>query len=834
MHPTIDELLNRWEECIERGERPEPSELCRDHPELLEEFMWQVNALQAVDAQFGGSAIANHSQQLRNASSKLHQTIEIATEFHIDRLHAAGGLGEVYLASDPLLNRTVAIKFPRAERLSADQLARFEREAQVTGKLNHPGIVPVHALKQDAAGQPCYVMRFVDGPTLQDRIEQLFTQPLGSNSDLYSSLGFRQLLQSFASLCNIVAYAHDSGIVHRDIKPANVILGPFGETMLMDWGLAKVLGETEAIAFDTIASASADTVVERALKTRAGQFMGTPAYASPEQRQGQIDLMDARTDIYSLGATLFTLLTGSLPTHNVASSHVVRNRLGPVVPSRLVAIYRKATAEEIDQRYASVSHLREDIERYLAGEPISVVAETLWSRLSRTVRRRSGWAAALLVGVSMTIVAGAVGSFVLNQKNQELRTSNKNLEIATTKSIASQQRSAATTELLTRAMRAATPDMARGKEPTVRQLLDETSLQLRTDRSIHEQVAADTHQVLADAYLSLGDYEIAQHHADLASEKHRLISGENSPEALYAQATQASLLSRRDQDDQALIVARDALERGRAVKELDAETLSLLIDVNAHVRSVAPSPNHAEIVALHREALDLATEKLGPTHRQTLRMSTNLAVALIDSGKPSEAEPLLIATHKAHESLLGESHPETLVDTFNLVQLLRVKGDVQSAIDLCRKQRPLFEEVLGLDHQRTIRLGLLMAQLEFALQNPAGAEREARIGLERAARSLGEVHQQTLEARGMLCGALLALGKVDEAESLALEQYNTTQQAFGDSHKQTIMAVTLLFDIAEGKGDLKSMAQWFEKLRGSPWEEAAQAALKKAKDAQTR
>lgn len=202
MHPLLDELLNRWEEGLENGQEFSPEQLCEDHPELLEELRNQIQVLQAVDARFGAWSPSREGGSLNSkGSTKLNQSVQVSTVFRIDRLHAAGGLGEVYLASDPQLNRTVAIKYPRASRLSSEQMARFEREAQVTGQLNHPGIVPVFALKQDSHGQPCYVMRFVDGPTLQDRIEQLFSQPQSASSDFLSSLEMRQLLQSFVALC---------------------------------------------------------------------------------------------------------------------------------------------------------------------------------------------------------------------------------------------------------------------------------------------------------------------------------------------------------------------------------------------------------------------------------------------------------------------------------------------------------------------------------------------------------------------------------------------------------------------------------------------------------
>ncbi len=190
----------------------------------------------------------------------------------------------MYLAKDPDLHRTVAIKFPRTDRLSHEQWLRFEREAQITGQLNHPGIVPVHALKGDDSQHPCYVMRFVDGPTLQHKIDELYGTSAADKAasvDFYASLEIRQLLQNFVALCNIVAYAHEHGIIHRDIKPSNVILGPFGETLLMDWGLAKALVERDSVSEDGAASDSADTVVRILVAHPHGTVHGYAGLCQP-------------------------------------------------------------------------------------------------------------------------------------------------------------------------------------------------------------------------------------------------------------------------------------------------------------------------------------------------------------------------------------------------------------------------------------------------------------------------------------------------------------------------------------------------------------------------
>lgn len=828
MRDTIDDLLNRWEEGFERGQPPSAEMLCADHPELLDELKSQIEALKAVESNFGrlmGQPTPPIDESLR--TSRLNQRLKVTSDFQIDRLHASGGLGDVYLASEANLNRQVAIKFPRKDRLNPQQMARFEREAQITGRLNHPGIVPVFSLKQDDSQQPCYVMRFIDGATLRQRVERL--NQASSNNDYFSTLEFRQLLQSFIALCNIVAYAHDQGIIHRDIKPENIILGPFGETMLMDWGLAKVLNEPATNLPPMPASSIAETVANRGLKTVDGQVMGTPAYASPEQMQGRVDLTDSRSDIYSLGSTLYFLLTGSIERSRDSGSSL-KHCHGGLVPNRLTAICRKAIADQIEDRYQSVATMREDVERYLAGEPISVVPETFWSRFVRSVRRRPGLAAGILVGVTMAILAGIVGSLLLNQKNRELSSTNQQLETAVDEALVAKQRATSNSDMLKQALLAATPEEAKGKDPSVRQLLDEISEQLRTDDPVNPLVAADTHQTLSQAYLSLGVYESAQEHADLGFEIYERELGSDSAEAIYALAQRGLVLSRRDRYNDAIELASEAMERSRNLESINPSTLVAAIDIYAHVNSRAPQPDYKQIVALHREAHELASASLGSNHRTTLKMASNLATALMDSGDLVGAEVLLNEIHATHEALFGAEHPDTLVDVFNLIGLKFNQGDAQAANDLCQKHLKIFEEVFGPEHQRSIRLRLLSAMTWLGLGNWDSAASDAAVSLECSKEHLGPLHKQTFEARGLLATAMILSGKLDEGEELANEQYSIAKEAFGVSDQNTLLAVTLLFDLAEKRNDPETMAKWLEQLRGTPFEAPAAEQVKAARE----
>ena len=446
--PTLDDLLSHWEEQKEIGNPLTAEELCADQPELLDEVRWHIKALEAVELHFGLTQGKNGSTSEAENRPEIvpEDQVHVATDYQIERLHACGGLGRVYIATDVVLNRKVAIKFPRWEQLSTEQAARFEREARITGRLDHPGIIPIHALKSDSRDRPFYVMRFVDGQTLQARIQALYSESSATRSrGFYESVEFRQMLQNFVIVCNIVAYAHGEGVIHRDIKPSNVIVGPFEEVLLLDWGMAKVLADPDSdpVNNDSIASVSF-TNEENAFETREGQILGTPAFASPEQLLGRTSDIESRSDVYSLGATLFVLLTGSSVTGATAfHEHLNRLKQGiqrsahdedRSVPRALEAICRCAMATELNNRYSSALMLANDVQRYLAGKSVSVNSDSVLVRFGRLIRSRPGLAAASLATVLVATIATATISLILGQKNQELHSNNERLKIAVTSS----------------------------------------------------------------------------------------------------------------------------------------------------------------------------------------------------------------------------------------------------------------------------------------------------------------------------------------------------------------------------------------------------------------
>ncbi len=227
--------------------------------------------------------------------------------------HAMGGLGQIYVAEDQELHRRVALKEIRPEHaMDPVSRERFVVEAEVTGKMEHPGIVPVHGLGVHRDGRPFYAMRFIKGENLTTAIRQFH-----GGAANFTGREFRWLLRRFIDVCNTIAYAHSRGVLHRDLKPSNVMLGPFGETLVLDWGVAKAAGVGEPGAASAEFSVGDDPILRTrcgsSSGTAAGQAVGTPAYMSPEQAEGKLEAIGPASDVYNLGATLYVLLTNRRP-----------------------------------------------------------------------------------------------------------------------------------------------------------------------------------------------------------------------------------------------------------------------------------------------------------------------------------------------------------------------------------------------------------------------------------------------------------------------------------------------------------------------------------------
>jgi WD40 repeat protein/serine/threonine protein kinase len=473
-------LPHRLQKPAERADTSDPVDRLSD-PHLADHLDNERSGVtRARRASEGSSQQSSHQDQAgcgesgENPVKVTNQFMSASSQgrFRILRPHAKGGLGQVSVALDQELNREVALKEIQSQHAD-DHLSRerFVLEAEITGGLEHPGIVPVYALGQGTDGHPFYAMRFVQGDSLKQVIED-FHEPDNPNrlDSGARQLALRQLLGRFINVCNAIEYAHSRGILHRDLKPANIMLGKYGETLVVDWGLAKPMGNPECLSYDSKSSLA--IAFSNSGQTQPGSVIGTPGYMSPEQAAGNLDQFGPATDVYSLGATLYHLLTGQAPMvaqprrTSATRSPIPQERSLPeilqgvqqgdfpkprevdlLVPRALEAVCLKAMALRPEDRYASASAIAADIEHWLADEPIAAYRETRVDKAARWIRRHRAWALSGASAVVLVAIVATVAAFLINgqklliaekeRDSQEL--ADRNATLAEEKSTLSEQ-----------------------------------------------------------------------------------------------------------------------------------------------------------------------------------------------------------------------------------------------------------------------------------------------------------------------------------------------------------------------------------------------------------
>jgi serine/threonine protein kinase len=366
---------------------------------------------------------------------------------------ARGGMGAVLRAADCDIRREVAVKY-LLDQADERKKARFIEEAQITGQLEHPNIVPIHELGIDAKKRLFFSMKMVRGRSLQQVLNELREYPRSAEKEYTLT----RLLGILVNVCNALAYAHSRGVVHRDLKPANIMIGDFGEVYVMDWGLAKVLSHDSRSSPEERGQERASPVLQTAVQpsfswaeapahtsatvqtsrqaaddqTVDGTILGTPLYMSPEQAVGNIAAIDQRSDIYSLGALLYEMLTLQPPVKKegghmailmrVSQGDIIppalrtpeRARAGKI-PKELAAVAMKALAKDPRQRYPDVAALRRDIELFLEGRSVSAKEDTKWEAMLKFVRRNKAFSMATGVAAA-TLTVVLLGSSWLNYK----------------------------------------------------------------------------------------------------------------------------------------------------------------------------------------------------------------------------------------------------------------------------------------------------------------------------------------------------------------------------------------------------------------------------------
>jgi len=346
---------------------------------------------------------------LGNGAEPIDESRQTVARFVLLRKIGQGGLGTVWLARDEKLKRNVALKELNFHAAESNKLwQRFAREAEITGHLEHPNVVPLYVSGINVeTGLPFYAMRFLGKQTLADAIREYHTVRKETSDD---PIYLHRLLNAFLDVCQAIAFAHARGVIHRDLKPENVALDNFGQVLVLDWGLAKLDSDGElATRLALMGSPESESVSQ----TLDGEVVGTPLYMAPEQAAGDLSHVDERTDVYGLGAILFAILTGSAPHENsyratsgqsrlkevlnrIANSETPRPRdTNPSIPRDLESICLRAMAKERLARHASAQELASEVESWIAGrhrsqaryEALRLSGRDLKSRLCVQIRQ---------------------------------------------------------------------------------------------------------------------------------------------------------------------------------------------------------------------------------------------------------------------------------------------------------------------------------------------------------------------------------------------------------------------------------------------------------------
>jgi tetratricopeptide (TPR) repeat protein/tRNA A-37 threonylcarbamoyl transferase component Bud32 len=564
-----------------------------------------------------GSASAQHGDDAdRTASYAVGEATSDGQRFRVLRPHARGGLGAIFVALDLELNREVAMKQildQHADDPTSRQ--RFLLEAEVTGGLEHPGIVPVYGLGTYGDGRPYYAMRFIRGDSLKEAIEAFHADEGLRPDSGRRSLDLRKLLRRFVDVCNAIEYAHSRGVLHRDIKPANVIIGKYGETLVVDWGLAKASDRSDPGSGErTLRPSSASGSVE----TLPGSVLGTPAYMSPEQAEGHLNGLGPRSDVYSLGATLYCLLTGSPPFEGHVADVIRAVQRGGFRPPRLLdsaidaaleAICLKAMALMPEDRYGSCRALAEDLERWMADEPVSAWREPVTRRARRWARRNR----TAMVTVAVALVAGLIGLGAVAGINArgdanlrmsregtrvalgETRKAQADIQAALARSEESRRQAEAVSNFLVEAFRSPEPPQD-GRQVRAADILDQASARLDNELAGSRATRAALLNALGEAYLGLGLTDRAVNLLRVSDTVRDAMLGPDHPDTFATR------------DD--LVAAYRA--NGQLHKAL----------------------------ALRQNTLRLREAKLGPDHPDTLESRNHLADVYEWIGRWSDAERL--------------------------------------------------------------------------------------------------------------------------------------------------------------------------------------------------